>query len=395
MKITFLIIILIFGFISRLKGQSRSELEAQRNKNFEEINYIDNLLKETSKEKKTGLNDLKIIGNKLNLRENVIIGLHDEIELLNNRIELNTVAIEMMEKDLVNLRREYAKTVINSFKSGKGNKEIEYILSAKDFNQGYKRLKYLQQAAKFRHQEAEVISELKSQVEGSKRKLENDLMKISDLKNKEEQQENLLQQEQSKKKKMINSLGSREKQLKKELEEKKKISEKIEKEIARIIEEEKRKNIANELTPEQEIIGENFTDNKGKLPWPVEKGIITSQFGKQQNPILSYVTEDNIGIDITSYGKTLVRSVFKGRVVAIFPISGANMSVIIRHGRYLTVYHNIVHIKVKTGEMIDIKQEIGEVFCDEENGNTAVLKFMIFEENAKYIDPELWIAKNR
>jgi murein DD-endopeptidase MepM/ murein hydrolase activator NlpD len=124
----------------------------------------------------------------------------------------------------------------------------------------------------------------------------------------------------------------------------------------------------------------------------VEKGIITGHFGLQSHPVLKYVTEDNIDIEITSLGDTPVRSVFKGEVARIFSIPGANMAVIIRHGKYLTVYQNIVNLKVKTGDKVETKQEIGRVFNDSDNGNKAVLKFMIFDEKVK-LDPELWISK--
>jgi murein DD-endopeptidase MepM/ murein hydrolase activator NlpD len=130
------------------------------------------------------------------------------------------------------------------------------------------------------------------------------------------------------------------------------------------------------------------------LPWPVEKGIITSQFGVQQNPVLKYVTENNIGIEITSLGKTPVRSIFKGEVANVFFIKGANMTVIIRHGKYLSVYENIVDLKVKRGDKVSTKEEIGNVYCDTDNGNKSILKFMIFEEKEK-LDPEAWITKNQ
>jgi len=384
------IFLLVFPKIS---GQSRKELEDQRAKALEEISYVDNILKETEKEKSSGINDLKIIGNKLGLRENIITGMREEIKLLTERIELNSLAIELMEKDIIVLKEEYAKSVINSYKSEKGNPELAYILSARDFNQGYKRLRYLQQVAKFRRRETEIISELKDQIEKTKEKFQEDLNNISELKSREEIQKDLLQQEQDKKKRLVNTLGKKEKLLRRELEEKKRIAKKIETEITRIIEEERKKSVKTELTPEQKLIGESFSENKGKLPWPVERGVITSQFGFQKHPVLTYVTEDNIGIEITSTGKTAVRSIFKGQVVKVFAISGANMTIIVRHGKYLTVYQNIINVRIKSGDMIDIKQEMGEVFCDVENGNKAVLKFMIFEEVEKYLDPELWIAK--
>jgi len=373
-------------------GQTKKELEEQRKKTLEEISYVDNLLKETSKEKKESLSELNIIGKKLNLRENMVKGLQEEISLLNEKIGLNNLAVEMMEGDMKVLKKDYEKAVLSSFRSSKGNNEIAYILSAKDFNQGYKRVKYLQQVTKFRRQESELIQELKSEIEKSKRKMEEDLVRISELKTREEQQKYLLQGEQNRQQKIVKSLSSKEAQLQRELEEKKRIARRIETEINRIIDEE-RKNVAKtDMTPEMKLISDDFNENKGRLPWPVERGVVTSHFGAQKHPVLKYVTEDNSDIEITSSGDTPVRSIFKGEVARVFSIRGANMAVIIRHGKYLTVYQNIVGVRVKPGDKVETKQEIGKVFSDTENGNKAILKFYVFEERLK-LDPELWISK--
>ena len=237
-----------------------------------------------------------------------------------------------------------------------------------------------------------MIMELKGQIEVARKKQEEDLNRISDLQRREERQKSLLQEEQNKKQKIVKTLSSKEKMLQKELEDKKRIARKIEGEIARLIEEERTKTRKVELSPELKLISDDFAGNKGRLPWPVEKGIITSHFGVQNHPVLKYVTEDNIDIEITSYGDTPVRTVFKGEVARVFAIPGANMAVIIRHGRYLTVYQNLVNIKVKAGDKVETKQEIGRVYNDRDNGNKAILKFMVFDEKMK-MDPELWISK--
>jgi murein hydrolase activator len=264
-------------------------------------------------------------------------------------------------------------------------------LSAKDFNQGYKRLKYLQQITKFRRQESEIIMELKERIEETKVKFESDLSRVSDLRHREVLQKNMLQDEQNRKQKIVKSLGGKEKQLQKELTEKRKIAKRIESEIARVIEEERKKQVKSNLTPEQKIIGDSFLENKGRLPWPVERGIITSRFGVHQHPVLKNVTEDNVGIDITSSGYTTARSVFKGEVTAISAISGSNMTVIIRHGKYLSVYNNLVNVRVKKGDFVELKQVIGDVYSEPGSNSYCILKFMIFEQ--KYLDPELWISK--
>jgi septal ring factor EnvC (AmiA/AmiB activator) len=391
MKHKILIAIILIISAVKVTAQSKAELEAQRSKTLEEIAYVDNMLKTTAEQRIAGTNALKILGNKVILRENVIKGMGEEIRLLNDRIDLNKIAIEMMESDLVDLKEDYSMAIINSYKSKKSNPDIIYILSAKDFNQGYKRLKYLQQVTKYRRNEAELIAELKEHIEETKSRLEEDLERISDLKKNEEKQKELLQGEQERKQRMIRSLSSKEKQLKKELEEKKRIAKRLESEIAKIVEEENRRRSISALTPEQMLIGENFYENKGRLPWPVERGIITNHFGIHQHPVLKYVTENNFGIEITSSGKTIVRSIFKGEVTRIFTISGANMTIIIRHGKYFSVYNNLINIKVKTGDKIETKQELGEVYITPGEGGTCTMKFMIFEE--KYLDPEQWIAK--
>ena len=392
MRKILIIVLLNSIFLGMLQGQSRAELEDRRKKTIEEIAYVDNLLKSTSREKSESMKSLSIINKKLSLREMVLTGMKEEIDLLNYRIGLNSAAIEMMEYDLGQLKNDYRNAVLNSYRSKKGNPELVYILSAKDFNQGYKRLKYLQQITKFRRREAEIIIELRDQISVSKDKLQSDLAKISDLKSKEEYQKDQLQKEKSTKQNMVRKLGKQERQLAKELEEKRKIAKKIETEINRLIEEERRKAEVKEITAEQKLIGENFFDNKGRLPWPVDKGVITSHFGIQKHPEFKYLTEDNIGIEITSSGNISAKAVFNGQVAKVFSIPGANMTVIIRHGKYLSVYANLVNVKVKAGEAISVNQNIGDVY-KEARDNNSVLKFMIFENDKKYQDPELWLSK--
>ena len=392
MRIPVVLNIILFGLSCSLMAQSKAELEAQRKQAMEEITYVDNMLKTTEKEKRESVQAIRIIGNKVSLRESVIKSMNDEISLLNERIEINKLAMEMMENDLTVLKKDYSNSILNSYKAKKVNPDMVYILSSRDFNQGYKRLKYLQQVTKYRRNESEIIRELKQQIEGTKARLESDLQNISELQQKEVQQKDLLKNEQEKKQKMLRSLGNKEKQLKRELEDKKRIAKRIDAEISRIIEEERKRALKSSMTPEQKLIGDGFQENKGRLPWPVDRGIVTAHFGVHQHPVLKYVTEENKGIEITSNGKITARSVFKGEVSAISAISGANITVIIRHGTFLTVYSNLISVKVKKGDKVETKQEVGEVYADPRADNNCILKFMIFEQK-NALDPELWISK--
>ena len=386
------ILLLVIVHVSGLWGQSRSELEEMRKKNLQEIEYVDRLLKTTASQKNENLNELRVIGKKLSLRENLIDEYGQEISLLEYRIGLNALATEMLEQDLNELRNDYANSIVSAYKAAKGTPALAFILSSADFNQGYKRLKYIQRVAKYRRKETETIETLYSQLRETKERLERDRRNVSDLKNKEIRQKQILREEQSNKERLVNNLSRKEKQLKQELEEKRRIARQIEKEIEKLIEAERKKSETVPMSSEMKVIGESFGENRGRIPWPVDKGIITSHFGSHQHPVLKNVIEDNIGIEITSSGPTKAKSVFKGEVGGVFAISGANMAVIIRHGKYLTVYQNLVNVVVKSGDSVSMGQVIGDVYVDNGNGGKAELKFMVYEEKKK-LDPELWLTK--
>ncbi len=360
-----------------VNGQSRAELEEMRKRNLQEIEYVDRMLKSTSSQKSENLNELRVIGKKLGLRERLINEYGQEINLLEYRISLNNLAIEMLEQDLNDLKTEYANSIISAYKASKGTPAVAFILSSADFNQGYKRLKYIQQVARYRRNETETIEALYNEMQTTRERLERDRKNVNELKSKEIRQKQMLSEEQNRKERLITNLSRKEKQLKQELDEKRRVARQIEIEIERLIEEERKKSDKVPMSSEMKLIGDSFGENRGRLPWPVERGIVTGHFGLQPHPVLKNVTEDNIGIEITSGGATKARSVFKGEVVRVFAISGANMAVIIRHGKYLTVYQNLVNVKVKAGDSIATGQELGDVYLDNGDGGKSVLKYMV------------------
>jgi murein hydrolase activator len=257
-----------------LSGQTRKELEEKRRKNLEEIEYVDNLLKSTARQKNENLGEIRVIGNKLSLREKIINEYGEEISLLEYRMSLNRIACDMMEEDLETLRDEYKKSIISAYKAQKGTPAIAYILSARDFNQGYKRLKYIQNITKYRRDEAKLIIDIYSELQDTRTKLTVDLKSISDLKKNEERQKAMLFFEQQKKEKLVQTLTRKEKQLRNELEEKKKIAKQIEAEIARIIEEESKRTYSAPVSNEMKLVGNSFEENKGRLPWPVDRVLL-------------------------------------------------------------------------------------------------------------------------
>lgn len=369
-------------------AQTRAELEQRRKQTLSDIEYVDNMLKATVKERTQGVNDLKIITNRISMRESVIEGLRNEMDLLNYRIELNTLSIQLMEASLSDLRKSYAENIRSAMKTMKSYHPALFVLSSRDFNQGYKRMKYIQQTARYRRRQTEIINELVSVINVSREKLERDKRELSDLRAREENQKRQLETEQQRKQRLVKELTGKEKQLQRELEEKRRTAARIQSEINKLIEEERKRAAKSDLTPEQRLTGSDFAGNRGKLPWPVERGVITSKFGKQQ--LMKNVVFDNPGIEITSSGKTNVRAVFRGEVARVFAIQGGNMAVIIRHGKYMTVYQNIINVKVRPGDKVETKQDIGELYIGGTD-NRGTLTFMVYEETLK-LNPELWLA---
>jgi murein DD-endopeptidase MepM/ murein hydrolase activator NlpD len=146
------------------------------------------------------------------------------------------------------------------------------------------------------------------------------------------------------------------------------------------------------LTTAEKVLSGDFSGNQGKLPWPVQRGLITDHFGEHPHAILKHVVVRNSGIDITTQANAKARTVFKGEVTKIVAIPGGNMAVIIRHGNYLTVYSNLSEVFVKEGQKVTTKEEIGTVFTDKDEDNKTILKFQLWRENNK-LNPEDWLSQ--
>jgi septal ring factor EnvC (AmiA/AmiB activator) len=144
------------------------------------------------------------------------------------------------------------------------------------------------------------------------------------------------------------------------------------------------------LTKEGKIVSDNFTANKGRLPWPVEKGFISSGFGKHQHPYIDNVQINNLGVDVTTESGAPVRAVFGGEVSSVQKLRTGNYIVCIQHGNYFTVYSNLDNVSVGPGDKVSINSRIGTVGDDPEG--RPVLKFMI-TKNTTPLNPAQWIAR--
>jgi murein hydrolase activator len=145
------------------------------------------------------------------------------------------------------------------------------------------------------------------------------------------------------------------------------------------------------LTPEGQLIANNFKANKGRLPWPVEKGAISLGYGDQPHPIYKSLVIHNSGVEITTEGGANARAVFGGEVTNIIVISPVNKAVMVQHGDFFTVYQNLSRVSVNKGDKVSAKQSLGQIRTSGDTGKT-ILKFLILQ-NTTYNNPQSWLSK--
>lgn len=378
-------------------AQSLTDLQQKKANAAKEIEYTTKLLNEAEKNERTSLNRLRLLNNRINQRNLLISSIKEEINVYQEFIDDNTEAVEMMNDDMQKLKDEYAKMIRSAYRRRNTGDKIMFLLSADNFNQAYRRFLYTKRYTEYRQKQAETIEALQEVLNAEVAKLEQQKQVKQQLINETQQERKQLAGEKSQQNSVVQKLQKQQRSLRQKLNQQRREEQQLEREIQRIIEEEARKNTAAgvpafELTPEQKLIGTNFEQNKRRLPWPVERGIITEHFGIHSHPVLSNVQIRNNGINIATEAGAKVRAVFNGEVSRVFGITGGNTAVIIRHGKYLTVYSNLREVTVKKGDKVTAKQDIGTVFTDHEDGNKSILKFQIWRENQK-LNPEEWIVK--
>ncbi len=395
MRISLLTGLFVILFIN-VFSQSVEELKKKKQDAENQIKYTSKLLNEVQKNQKSSLNRVQLLNRQIEQRNAVINTINGEVDLYQQMIDNNTLAISLMENDIQALKKEYAELIKLAYRNRNAYDQVLFLLSADNVNQAYRRYLYMKQYTNYRENQAGVILSIESVLNDKTQKQEEQKLIKLQLMNDTKKEASQLSQEKLEKNAELQKLQKEQKELKKKLDEQRRIEQQLEDEIERIIAEEARKSAKAgtkemTLTPEQKLLGDNFAQNKGRLPWPVERGVITEHFGINQHPVLSNVQVKNNGVSITTEKGSKVRAVFNGEVTRVFGITGGNTAVIIRHGKYLTVYSNLRETTVKKGDKVTTKQNIGTVFTDPED-NKSILKFQIWLENQK-LNPEQWIGR--
>lgn len=384
------------GSIDKAFTQSKEELIEQKKETQDDIEYTNNILKETRRSRIATVDRVRIINSRIELRSKLIGSINEEINLIEEEIKDKQNLIESLESDLERVKNEYEQLIRYAYRNRGQKERMMFILSADNFNQAYKRIKYIQNYSQYRKQQAEFISVLRERIEEEIELLETQKIEKEALGLEKSNENRSLQKEMTEQNLLIGDLQRREKELKQRIEEKRRIAERLEREIEEIIAEEARRRSEAgrffEMTPEERLISENFMGNKGKLPWPTERGIITGKYGKHRHPVLKQVVTQNDGIDISTVEGAEARAIFDGVVSKVVAILGANYTVIIRHGNFLTVYQNLVDVQVTKGDRVKVKQVIGRIHTEEETSNT-ILHVEIWQEMEKQ-NPEEWLSRN-
>lgn len=384
--------------------QTKKDLENKKKQIQKEIDYTNQLLAETKKNKKRSLTELVALNKKISQREELIANINSQISLLDKEIKENNESIKGLQSDLAKLKAEYAKMIYYAYKNQDGYNRLVFIFASKDFEQAYMRLKYLQQYSDYRHRQAEKITNTRMALNQKVQDLEAKKSDKRVLLTGEESEKHNLTSEKGEKEQVFSQLQEQESKLKKDLEKKKKDADNLQQAIQRAIQKElekaqKEAATVNKpkpqkivLTPETQKLSNSFASNKGSLPWPVAKGIISEHFGVHPHPLMPDIEINNNGVDITTNTGSLARAVFNGAVTAVGSMPGAGQFIIIRHGDFLSIYSNLKDVYVKTGDAVTTKQNLGSIMYDEDD-NKTVLQFQIWRGQTK-LDPETWIARS-
>jgi septal ring factor EnvC (AmiA/AmiB activator) len=416
-------VLTIFG----QKSAKIRELENQRKTALNEIELTNRLLSEIHESAENSLSRLNLLSQQIQQRRKVIHLLNQELTVIDNEITAIRDEISTLEKELSLKRNNYGTSIQKLHKHYSTQDKLLFILSADNFSQSFRRMRYLREYADWQKKQAIEISGKQKVIKSKWEALEKtraekqNLLYVREEENRTLEQEEILQQQE------IDELMKKQRQLQDDLKKKQRQAEalnrQIEKQIAEEVvraereakasreREEKTKENAGDksktdnnkrvadskggyaMTREEKRLSDSFAANRGRLPAPVSgQYAIVGFYGEQPHQDLKYVRVVNNGIDIQATSGADARAVFNGKVTSIFVQRGFNNSVIIRHGNYLTVYSNLNEVYVKQGDEVKARQTIGKIFTDSENDNATILHFELWKEKDKQ-NPQPWLSR--
>jgi septal ring factor EnvC (AmiA/AmiB activator) len=396
-------ILFLLGSFNALAQKSTArqiELEVQKERLTIEIKQINKLLFKNTKKKKDVLSEVEDLNLKISVRSQLVNVNNQQANLLTRQISVNERDIGNFRKELTALKKDYAEMIRKSYKSKSSQNRLMFLFSSESFLQAYKRIQYMKQYASFRKKQGDEIADKTTTLQTLNTTLINQKRKKEVLVSENQKVQQTLEIERKSQEVLIRSLKKRASSLATSIKQKQKKAAAIDREIERLIREAiaasnkaagKKSSKTFVLTPEAELLAKNFTANKGRLPWPVEKGVVTQRFGTQPHPVVRTTMIKSNGVTIATSPNAVVRAVFEGEVMTVLSFKGSNPTVLIKHGNYITTYKNIGKLYVKKGDNVKAKQAIGEIFTHPQTGKT-ILQFSVFNEFTPQ-NPKSWIYK--
>lgn len=394
---------------------TQEELEQRKIKIQLEIQEKEKLLQSVKTKEKSVVSQLMIQKEKIGLKEKLIKTTEKQTKLLSNDIYINQLKINQLNRDLEKLRKDYSEMIVKSYKSRSEQSRAMFLLSSQNFLQAYKRAQYMKQYASYRKMQGEEIKGKTTQLVAYNEKIGAQKSEKEKLIAENEKEKQALVKEKQEQEKIANQIkkekGKITAEIKKKQAETKKIDAQIKKMIRESIAAANRKTAAANvkanpkitaaekkaietstkivLTPEGKIVSDNFKANKGRLPWPVEKGAISLGYGNQPHPVFKTLEVHNSGIEISTESGASARAVFAGEVTQVQQISPLKKAVSVKHGDFFTIYQNLSSVNVQVGDKVSAKQSLGKIRTDAD-GRT-VLKFLV-SQNSTLFNPTTWLS---
>jgi septal ring factor EnvC (AmiA/AmiB activator) len=385
---------------STAMAQSKKELEKKKAQLQQDIENTNRLLKQTRQSKTSSISQLVTLNKKINFRNELIQTINGEIATVDHQIDL---------------KRRYAELLVIAFKQQGNMSALSFIFAAEDVNQAYKRMRYLQQLGHYRTTQQELITSTQDSLNGKKHELQEVKSDKKSLLASKEEEKKKLDVEKRQQVTLLNDLTSKEKKLRAELKKKQQQEQQLSARIEDIIRQEiaaaRRKTAASPVastsknipktteklntpyvlstTPETMRLSNDFESNKGKLPWPVEQGVISGSFGKHTHPLWHDVVTNNNGVNIATARGARARAIFDGKVIRVLMVVD-KYAVLVQHGEYFTLYSNLENVSVKAGDRVSTKQLLGTITDNGQEGKGEV-HLEIWKGSTK-MNPEAWLA---
>lgn len=397
--------LMVLGLIAllgtALNAQDRKTLEKKRADLEKQIRTTTALIEQAKKEQRTTQEHLKLIEGRIQAREQLIRTMGGEVRRVDQQIAEDEEMVRSLTADLQALKEEYGRMLQFAYRNRNAYDRMSYIFAASDLRQAWKRGRYLEQIAQQRTRQARLIAETQQQI----------TERLEGLKEQRAAKVALLEEQQAERRKLdsdragqmsaLELLRKEEGRLRETQKKQEQQRRDLDAAIRKAIEAElkpkggaaKGGKLDITLTPEARELNNDFEKNRGKLPWPVEKGVITSRFGKQNHPVLPGIVIENNGIDITTEPNATVRAVFRGEVTSVLVMPGAGKAVIVSHGVYRSVYSNLRDVVVTKGQKLDTKQAIGTVLTDETGSKAHLELWKVTPDGLVKVDPAQWLYR--